>query len=140
MVHVKDLEGNFLLVEKDDERIKSGFFSFVWKGKRHTESSKKKMSDSAKNRKISEDNEKIRREGISKKLKGIPKPEGFSDKMRLERMGSDNPYSKYLRERGINSPNKGRKYEREQCPHCKRMISKTVIHVAHLENCKMKNE
>ena len=42
--------------------------------------------------------------------------------------------SKYLKENGLDHHSKGKKYEKEECPHCKRMISKSIIKINHLDN------
>lgn len=107
-------------------------------GKNHSNKSREKMSESAKNREITEENEKLRKERISKTMKGIPKGKDFSKNMSLTRRGEDNPYSKYLKSNNLESPNKGKKYERTECPYCNRMISISVIHISHLDNCKYK--
>ena len=54
------------------------------------------------------------------------------------RKGENNPYLKYLKENGIEHNRKGVKYEKQECPHCNRMISINVIKVSHLDNCKHK--
>ncbi len=139
MLSVIDKDGNIFLVNNDDERIKNGELINIWIGRKHSEEARKKMSESAKNRKISPEKEKARREGISVTMKGVPKSKDFCDNMSKNRTGENNPYSKYLRDRNMESPNKGKKYPRIECPHCKRMISETVAHVSHMDNCKFKN-
>lgn len=138
MVHVKDREGNCLLVPIDDERIKNKELNYFWEGRKHSEESKKKMSESAKTRKITEENEMIRRSKISESTKGKKPSEKYIEIMKIERKGETNPYSKYLKENGLSHHFKGKKYEKEECPHCKRMISKSIIKVKHLDNCKFK--
>ena len=139
MLTVRDPEGKTFLTSISDERILNGDLRPVRLGEKHTKEVRKKMSESAKNRKITEENEKLRKEKISKTMKGIPKSKDFSENMSLTRRGENNPYRKYLKSNNMESSTKGKVYEREQCPHCKRMISRTVIHVAHLDNCKKKN-
>ena len=139
MVTVIDKDENIFLVSKNDERIESGELVYLWKGKTHTDKAKEKMSDSAKNRKITEEMEKFRRDEISKTLKGIPKSKEFCENMSQTRKGGNNPYSKYLRDNNIEHHSKGKIYEKALCPHCNRMISTTIIHVAHLDNCKSRN-
>jgi hypothetical protein len=109
-----------------------------WIGRKHPEEAKKKMSESAKSRRITEENEEIRRSKISKTMKGVSKPEEFVKHMSESRKGEDNPYIKYLKANGLEHPGKGKIYEKQECPHCKRMISKSIIKVKHLDNCKMK--
>lgn len=138
MVHVKDREGNCLLVPIDDERIKNKELNYFWEGRKHSEESKKKMSNSAKNRNIDDETENLRRNKISETLKGVSKPLEFVENMSKTRRGENNPYSKYLKENSLPHPFKGKKYEKQECPHCKRMISKSIIKVKHLDNCKMK--
>lgn len=138
MVHVRDKNGQKFLIDKNDERIKKGDFHFIWNGKKHSEDSKKKMSSSAKNRNIDEETENLRRNKISETMKGVPKPLEFVENMSKNRRGGNNPYSKYLKENGLDHHSKGKKYEKQECPYCKRMISKSIIKVKHLDNCKEK--
>lgn len=138
MCSVVDETGNVFLVNKDDQRILDGVLKHFWVGKKHSDEARKKMSESAKNRKITEDIEKLRREKISKTMKGISKSKDFCENMSATRRGENNPYSKYLRSNNLKNPTKGKKYEKLECPHCKRMIAKSIIHIAHLNNCKMK--
>lgn len=139
MLTVKDPEGKTFLTSIYDERILKGDLKPVRLGEIHTEEAKKKMSESAKNRKITEEMEKLRKEKISKTMKGVSKSKDFCENMSLTRKGENNPYSKYLKDNNIEHHSKGKKYEKSLCPHCKRMISKSVIHIAHMDNCKMKN-
>ena len=138
MVTVTDGSGNKFLINKDDQRILDGHLKHIWSGKKHSEDSKKMMSSSAKNRKITPEKEIERRKKISNTLNGIPKSKEFCENMSISRKGENNPFSKYLKLNNLQNPSKGRKYEKEECPHCKRMISKSIIHIAHLDNCKMK--
>ena len=138
MASVIDMNGNIFLVDKDDERILNGELKHVWRGKKHSDVSKKIMSDSAKNRKITTEKEAERRQKISQTMKGVPKSKDFCENMSNTRTGENNPFSRFLKLNNLQSPTKGKKYERSECPHCKRMIAKSVIHVAHLDNCKMK--
>jgi hypothetical protein len=140
MCSVVDLRGNIFLVNKNDERIQTGELRHIWVGKKHTKEARGKMSESAKNRKITDEMERLRRENISKTLKGVQKSEDFRKNMSLTRRGENNPYSKFLKSNNIQNPNKGKKYEKLECPHCKRMIAKSVIHISHLDNCKMKKD
>lgn len=162
----KNSKGEIFFVSVDDPRIESGEFVGLRKSVKHTEESiikmknslpdihgennpffdkkhsnksKEKMSESAKNRKITDEVEKSRREKISKNLKGIPKSKEFCENMSQTRKGGNNPYSKYLRDNNIEHHSKGKIYEKALCPHCNRMISTTIIHVAHLDNCKSRN-
>lgn len=136
MVQVKDNMGKCFLVPIDDESLKNGEVTYYWQDKRHSCESRKKMSESAKIKKITQDDEKIRREKISKALKDIPKSKEFCENMSRTRMGKNNPYSRYLSDNNLVNPTKGKKYERIECPHCNRMIAISVIHVAHMDNCK----
>lgn len=110
-----------------------------WVGRNHSDEVKEKMSESAKTRKTTEENENLRRSKISKTTKGVPKSKEFVEYMSENRKGENNPYSKYLKANNLESHLKGKIYERQECPHCKRMISKSVITVKHLDNCKMKD-
>jgi len=139
MVTVIDSGGKTFQVFKDDEDLLNGVFRPLRKGKKHTEESKKKMSDSAKNRKISKEKENERRKNISKTMKGVPKTKEFCDNMSKTRLGENNPYLRYLKSNNRDHPGKGKKYEKMECPHCKRMIAKSIIKVKHLDNCKNKN-
>jgi hypothetical protein len=138
MVHVKDKEGNCFLVPIDDERIKNKELNYFWEGRKHSEEAKKKMSESAKTRKTTEENESIRRSKISASCKGKKPSAEYIEIMKVERRGENNPYIKYLKANGLEHPRKGKIYEKQECPHCKRMISKSIIKVKHLDNCKMK--
>jgi hypothetical protein len=138
MAHVKDKEGNCFLVPIDDERIKKGELNYFWEGRKHSECTKKKMSESAKTRKTTEENEAIRRAKISASTKGKKPSAEYVERMKVERKGENNPYSKYLKANGIDHHSKGKTYEKQECPHCKRMISKSIIHIKHLDNCKSK--
>lgn len=109
-------------------------------GKEHSKETKQKMSESAKRRNISEETEKLRREKISKSGKGIKRSEDFVRYMSESRKGENNPYIKYLKENGVEHHMKGKTYEKAECPHCKRMISVSIINVKHMNNCKFKNE
>lgn len=140
MITVKDNNGKTYLISKDDHRYINGELKFMWVGKKHTETAKEKMSNSAKKRIIPKDVEKERREKISSKLKGVKKSDDFVKKMSESRKGENNPYTKYLKENNLQSPMKGVKYEKIECQYCKRLISKTIIHVKHQENCKLKTK
>jgi hypothetical protein len=109
-----------------------------WIGRKHSEEIKKKMSESAKTRKTTEENEAIRRAKISASSKGRKPSAEYVERMKVERKGENNPYSKYLKANGIDHHSKGKTYEKQECPHCKRMISKSIIHIKHLDNCKSK--
>ena len=61
-----------------------------WLGKTHSEESKKKMSESAKNRQITLENETKRREGISRSNKK-PKSKEHSANISKSKLGSKNP-------------------------------------------------
>ena len=77
-------------IDKNDDILKSGDYVQFWKGRIHTDQSKKKMSASAKNRTISVENEKIRRLGISKNNKK-PKSNIHIENIRLSKLGNKNP-------------------------------------------------
>lgn len=161
----KNSKGEIFFVSVDDPRIKSGEFVGLRKSikhteesiikiknslpdingennpffdKKHSDKSREKMSESAKVRKIVPENEEIRRKKISlnSPRRGIPMTEEFKENLSKARMGENNPYSKYLRDNNIEHPAKGKKYEKNECPHCNRMIAISIIHVAHLDNCK----
>jgi hypothetical protein len=138
MVQVKDSTGKCFLVSTDSELLKNGSVTYYWSNKKHTDVAIEKMSESAKNRKITEEMENYRREKISKTLKGVSKSKEFCENMAKTRKGDNNPYSKYLKDNNMEHHSKGKKYEKTECPHCNRMISISVIHVAHLDNCKYK--
>jgi hypothetical protein len=164
----KNSKGEIFFVSVDDPRIESGEFVGLRKStkhtdesiikmksslpdrhgennsffdKKHSDKSKKKMSESAKVRKIVPENEAIRREKISlnSARRGIPMTEEFKENLSKARMGENNPYSKYLRDNNMEHHSKGKKYEKELCPHCNKMIAITIIHIAHLDNCKSRN-
>jgi hypothetical protein len=161
----KNSKGEIFFVSVDDPRIKSGEFVGLRKSikhteesiikiknslpdvhgennpffdKKHSDKSREKMSESAKVRKIVPENEAIRRDSISKTLKSldIKRSSEFKENLSKARMGENNPYSKYLRDNNLVNPTKGKKYDKAECPHCNRMISISIIHVAHLDNCK----
>lgn len=138
MVQVKDNTGKCFLVPVDDESLKNGGVTYYWQNRKHSSESIKKMSESAKVRKITQENEEIRRKKISlnSARRGIPMTEEFKKNLSKARMGENNPYSKYLRDNNLVNPTKGKKYDKAECPHCNRMISISIIHVAHLDNCK----
>jgi hypothetical protein len=48
MIVVKDKNNNFFQVHKNDERYLSGEYKFLWHDKKHTEETKKKISEKAK--------------------------------------------------------------------------------------------
>lgn len=74
----------------------------IWNGKKHSEESKLKQSTSAKNRNINLENEKIRRAGISKTMKELPRTEEWNRNISEAKKGSKNPmYGKT----GKNHPN-----------------------------------
>lgn len=62
-----------------------------WKGKIHTKESKIKMSESAKNRNISEENETLRRTGISQSNKGKHKSLEHCKNIAEAKIGNKNP-------------------------------------------------
>lgn len=141
MVQVKDNMGKCFLVPVDDESLKNGEVTYYWKDKKHSDEARKKMSESAKIRKIIPENEMIRREKISinSPQRGIPRSEEFKENLSKARMGENNPYSKYLRDNNLENPTKGKKYDKVECPYCNRMIAISIIHIAHLDKCKNKN-
>lgn len=140
MVQVKDNMGKCFLVPVDDESLKNGEVTYYWKDKKHSDEARKKMSESAKIRKIIPENEIIRREKISinSPQRGIPRSEEFKENLSKTRIGENNPYLKYMRDNNIVHHSKGKKYNKMECPHCNRMIAISIIHVAHMNNCKYK--
>lgn len=79
--------------EMKDEmsRIKKANPSDHWIGRKHLEESKKKMSESAKNRNITEKNELTRREKISETHAGKSKSEEHRKKISEAKQGEKNP-------------------------------------------------
>lgn len=71
-------------------KIKSGEGNSFY-NKKHTKESKKKMSESAKNRTIDPKIEKIRREKISKSLRGRKHNKETKEKLSKQRTGKNNP-------------------------------------------------
>lgn len=61
-----------------------------WKDKKHTDESRAKQSESAKNRKITEENEALRRESIAKSSQK-PKTAEHTENIRKAKVGSNNP-------------------------------------------------
>ena len=47
----KDKDGNIYYVKNDDDRLKNGTLTFIWKGRHHSEETKKKMSETHKKNK-----------------------------------------------------------------------------------------
>ena len=79
-----DKNGKHFHLSTNDELVINGEFTHISKG--------------ITTRIINEETEKHRREQISKTLKGRPKPETFVENMKKNRIGENNPYSKYLKE------------------------------------------
>ena len=63
----------------------------VWKGKKHSEESKLKQSASAKKRNISLENEIIRRQGISNKMKLLKRTPEWNNNVSEAKKGDKNP-------------------------------------------------
>jgi hypothetical protein len=133
-VPVIDIETQkYIRLKKNDILLKEGAFKLLWEGRKHTEESKQKMSESAKTRRIIQENELKRREGISKNNKK-PKNDEHKKHIREAKLGSKNPmYNKV-------SSMRGKHYEKEKCAFCGREVSRTKINLFHNENCKYKNK
>lgn len=95
-----DENGKTYKVFKNDELVLNGTLVGFHKGKKHTDKAKKKMSKSAKNRKIIKENEEIRKRKISDSLREKKKPPVFGENMSKNRKGKNNPYSKFLKKTG----------------------------------------
>jgi hypothetical protein len=106
--------------------------------KKHSDETRKKMKESALSRNINSENEELRRKKISESLTGQKKPKSFSDNMSKARRGENNPYAKFLKENNIEHANKGKKYEKTECPHCKKLVAITKAKQWHFDNCKEK--
>jgi hypothetical protein len=91
-----DKNGKVLRLNKDDILIIEKDLKPLWLNKKHTDESKMKMSESAKTRKITNENEKIRRKKIKLSMKGKPMSESAKLKLSEQRIGNKNPYIIFL--------------------------------------------
>lgn len=105
-------------------------------GKLHSDYSKKMMSESAKNRNISDYNENQRRHKISESTKGKILSEETKKKISESKKKEKIQYYTNLRENNINPPLKGKIYEKILCPHCGKIVSITKAKQWHFDNCK----
>lgn len=118
-----DDNGKIFRVRKDDELVKNGMLKPFWAGRKHSPQSKFKMQESAKHRKVILENEKLRRESISKKMTKRTLTREHCERLSKSKMGS-------------NNPNYGKKLKRVACPYCNKEITINCAHRYHFENCK----
>jgi len=92
-----DDNGKIYRISKEDELVKNGTLKPFWEGKKHTEESKLKMSESALGRKLSNET----KEKMSNFWKGNPKSDNTKKKMSESAKGENNNYKRYLERTGL---------------------------------------
>ena len=92
-----DKNNKIYRVSKDDDLVLNGLLKPFWTGKKHSEDSKKKMSDSALGKKISDETKKK----MSEYWKGKPKTDKTKKKMSDSAKGENNNYVRYLKRTGL---------------------------------------
>jgi len=94
-----------------------------WNGRLHTKESKKKMSESAKNRDMSEDDLIKRNKKVSESTLGVKKSDEHKKNIAIAKIGNKNPMY-------------GKKAKRLTCQHCNREIAVNMYSRYHGDKCK----
>lgn len=98
-----------------------------WNGKKHSIDSKNKMSESAKNRNMSEEAKSTRNQKMSESASGVKKSEEHKKNIALAKVGANNPMY-------------GKKAKQVTCPHCNKTLGVNMASRYHFENCKILKE
>lgn len=96
-----------------------------WKGKKHNVKSKLKMSESAKNKNMSEDAKILRNKKMSESALGVKKSKEHRKNIALAKVG-------------VNNPMYGKKAKQVTCPHCNKTLGVNMAARYHFDNCKLK--
>lgn len=94
-----------------------------WNGKTHTVESKSKMSESAKNKNMSEDTKSSRNKKMSESALGVKKSKEHRKNIALAKAGTNNPMY-------------GKKAKQVTCPHCDKTLGVNMASRYHFDNCK----
>jgi hypothetical protein len=92
-----DENGKVFRVSKDDELVIDGILKPFWYGRKHNETSKLKMSESALGKKISDETKKKMSDSAKGKLKSLETKKKMSDSAK----GNNNNYKRYLTRTGL---------------------------------------
>jgi hypothetical protein len=95
-----------------------------WNGKTHTVESKLKMSESAKNKNMSEDAKSSRNKKMSESALGVKKSKEHRKNIALSKTGTNNPMY-------------GKKAKQVSCPHCDKTLGVNMASRYHFDNCKI---
>jgi hypothetical protein len=94
-----------------------------WQGRTHSEETKKQMSDSAKNRNMTEDTIAKRNKKMSESALGVKKTESHRENIKKAKLGEKNPMY-------------GKKAKQITCPHCQKTIGVNMAARYHFDKCK----
>ncbi len=94
-----------------------------WNGKTHTVESKLKMSESAKNKNMSDGAKSSRNKKMSESALGVKKSKEHRKNIALAKAGTNNPMY-------------GKKAKQVTCPHCNKTLGVNMASRYHFDNCK----